>query len=518
MFPSALGSMLSRPLLVNHADCIMEMPTLTLENNPQHPGRPSPFRHMNLHCQLCIDMATQLGGLSDSEADKAEVARRMRDAVTNWFDNLPAEYAVHDPETRWDKEFEWVVFQRRYLHLIGYMGLFSQLRPFIARSSAKPMSELESALRASGVDAALDLMDVSWRLFDNLVGIGAKFHYAIFCIFDAASVICSAFLQDEARNLPHREKVLEAVKKGLGMLAEAAPESKTTATLYRILRGLLTKLPLSVREQGLIGMPKRIKNGRTPPGDKAPTVKFASNPLAKAAPPEIRRASMPRHRSSSASSDSDATLDSQQPRSESSVSLPDSCRSTSAQAPSVAHVRRASVVPSNGVAAVDGLPSANGFMMSAPIHPAYPGTTESFMPATNAMATPVYMASDGFPPAPGFVQTTTFQYNSVLSPVDAVPFSEPGWQPSQVPINELGSNGNVYQPGSLAGFGSTAPEVLGYWDWQALGLGHPISWGAAQMQDQNGIRHHHAAVSGDFNGRVMPNDCGESSSTDDLGR
>jgi hypothetical protein len=494
----------------------MEMPTLTLENNPQHPGQPSPFRHMNLHCQLCIDMATQLGGLSDSEEDKAEVARRMRDAATKWFESLPAEYAVVNPDTRWDKEFEWVVFQRRYLHLIGYMGLFSQLRPFIMRNSAKPMSDLESGLRASGVDAALDLMDVSWRLFENLVGVGAKFHYAIFCIFDAASVICSAFLQDEARNLPHREKVLEAVKKGLGMLAEVAPESKTTATLYRILRGLLTKLPLSVREQGVIGTPKRIKNGRSPSGDKLPTANFGSNPSAKCARPETRQASMPRHRSSSASSDSDTTLDSQQPRSESSISLPDSCRSTSAQAPSVAQARRASVVPSNGVSPANGLPPSNAFVPSVPIHPTYPGTTESFMPVTHAMSTPVFMTSDGFPPAPGFVQTATFQYNSALSPVDSVPFSEPGWQPSQVPINDLGNNGHVYQPGSMAGFGNTAPEVLGYWDWQALGLGHPVSW--AQVQDQNGIRHHHVGVSGGFNGRPMSNDCGESSSTDDMSR
>jgi hypothetical protein len=138
------------------------------------------------------------------------------------------------------------------------------------------------------------------------------------------------------------------------------------------------------------------------------------------------------------------------------------------------------------------------------------------MPVTHAMSTPVFMTSDGFPPAPGFVQTATFQYNSALSPVDSVPFSEPGWQPSQVPINDLGNNGHVYQPGSMAGFGNTAPEVLGYWDWQALGLGHPVSW--AHVQDQNGIRHHHVGVSGGFNGRPMSNDCGESSSTDDMSR
>ncbi|SPQ17816.1 e0ba1df1-5ebb-44ee-a2ad-20f47573167e [Thermothielavioides terrestris] len=257
----ALSSMLSRPLLINHADCTVEMPTLTLENNPQRPNQPSPFRHMNLHCQLCIDMAAQLGRASDSSADKAQVAWRMKEVVDKWLANLPAEYALDAPDTRWDDEYEWVTFQRRYLHLIGYMGSFSQLRPFLTRNSSKPMSRLELSLRAAGVQACLGLMDVSWTLFENLVSIGAKFHYAIFCIFDSATVMCSAILQDEARNLPQRETVLEGIRKALRMLAEASSESKTTTALYRILKGLLVKLPLSPEEQGAIRMPKRSKDG-----------------------------------------------------------------------------------------------------------------------------------------------------------------------------------------------------------------------------------------------------------------
>jgi len=510
--------MLSRPLLVNHADCTIEMPTLTLENNPNCPDQPSPFRHMNLHCQLCIDMAAQLGGPSASELDKAEIARRMRDTVETWFEKLPAEYAVREPDTRWDAEFGWVVFQRRYLHLIGYMGLFSQLRPFIARSSAKPMSDLESALRASGVDAALGLMDVSWSLFENLVSVGAKFHYAIFCIFDAATVMCSAFVQDEARNLPRRETILEAIKKALSMLAEVAPESKTTAALYRILKGLLSKLPLSTREQGVVGATRRAKNERMDPPSNKPTTKSTNKASAKRGHAEARRAQRPRHRSSSASSDSDSTLDSSncQPRSESSVSLPDSCRSMSVQATSGEQTRRPSTVPSNGVASVGGVPAPNTFVAPAPIHPAYPSPIDSFMPATTVPSTTVFMTSDVFPPGPEFAQTSSFQYSSTLSPVDVMPFSQPGWQPSQVAMNALNEEVPIYQPGSLAGFDNTAPSVLGYWEWQTLGLGHPVSWDQ-QVQDQNGIRYHHPGLPGGFNSRGMAND-GESSSTDGLSR
>jgi hypothetical protein len=497
--------MLSRPFLIDRAHSTVVMPTLTLENNRDRPDQPSPFRHMNLHCQLCIDLAAELAKDSDSETGKAEAAQRMQGAVENWFEKLPAEYAVKSPETRWDGEFDWVVFQRRYLHLIGYMGLFSQLKPFLTRSSAKPMSELESKLREAGVDAALGLMGVSWRLFENMASMGAKFHYAIFCIFDAATVMCSAFLQDEARNLPQRETVLEAVKKCLGMLAEVAPESKTTAALYRILKDLLTKLPLSVREQGVIGATKRVKNGRsTPPSDQVLAIKSR---------PEGRRNPKPRHRSSSASSNSDSTMDSSkfQPRSESSVSVPDSCRSNP-QVSSEVHTRPRSVVPSNGVAPTTGLSASDTFV---PVHPAYPVVTSSFMPATNAMPTTVFMPPEAYNPGPGYVQEAGFQY-SAQSPVGVLPFSQPGWQPSQA-MESMGSNVPIYQNGGLAGYDSSPPpqqpSLLGYWNWQELELGHPSSW-PVPVPDQSGMRQHYVELPGGFDGRGMAHDCGESASTD----
>ncbi|KAK0657609.1 hypothetical protein B0T16DRAFT_294301, partial [Cercophora newfieldiana] len=259
----ALSSMLSRPMLINRADCTFEMPTLALEINPGQPYQPSPFRHMKLHCQMCIDVAD---GMASVPSDKAatDLAPTLRAAVDRWLDNLPAEYAVKNPDTRWDDEHDWVVFQRRYLHLVGYMFLFSPLKPYVTRSSAEPMTEQETELRAAGVQAALALMDVSWSFFENLASAGAKFHYAVFCIFDTTTVLCSGFIHDEARTLPQRETVLEAIKKGLNMLEELRSVSKTTSDLCRILQSLLVNLPLSPKEKALIGVTKRKKNHRKP--------------------------------------------------------------------------------------------------------------------------------------------------------------------------------------------------------------------------------------------------------------
>ncbi|KAK4231815.1 hypothetical protein QBC38DRAFT_506542 [Podospora fimiseda] len=259
MWDFALGSMLSRPLLINHADCTFEMPTLALEIDPERPHQPSPFRHMVLHAQLCLDMIAQLVPPPGVGADKVAEAGRLRDVILQFFENLPPEYARQRPDTQWDFEYDWVVFQRRYLHLIGSMCLFGTLKPFVTRNSGEPMTEKEISLRRSGVQAALDLMDISWGFFENMVTAGAKFHYAIFCIFDTATAMCSAFVHDEAHNLPQREAVLDAIQKALRMLQEARAESKTTSDLYCILKRLLTDLPLSTREKGMIGIAKRSK-------------------------------------------------------------------------------------------------------------------------------------------------------------------------------------------------------------------------------------------------------------------
>jgi len=250
--------MLSRPLLVNHADCTFVTPTLALENDPEHPDQPSPFRHMNLHAQVCLAMAAELSSVSN-KVIPISVTQRVLEVVQHWFDNLPPEYSRKNPDTRWDSEFHWVVFQRRYIHLIGYMCMFDPLKPYVTKNSGKPMSDAEKELREAGVKAALGLMDVSWELFENVASIGAKFHYSVFCIFDTTSVLCSGLVHDEARNFPQRETVLEAIKKGVGMLDEIKSVSKTSADLGRILKNLIANLPLSPREKSLIGVTKRAR-------------------------------------------------------------------------------------------------------------------------------------------------------------------------------------------------------------------------------------------------------------------
>lgn len=473
-FSSALGSMLSRPLLVNHADCTIVMPTLTLELNPERPDQPSPFRHMNLHCQLCLDMAAQFG----TDADKTEVTRKLRDVVYEWFEKLPAEYALKTPDTRWDREFDWVVFQRRYLHLIGYMSLFSTLRPFIARDSGKPMTDLEVSLRAAGVQAALDLMDVSWYFFETLVSAGAKFHYAIFCIFDTSTIMCSAFIHDEARNLPQRERVLEAIKKGVRMLEELYSESKTTAALYRILKGLIAKMPLSVTEQAVIGTAKRARPSKiSVPKEQAAVEGPSSSP--------VTASSGQSQTFNTGTSEISGTVYSSVAGggSGSSVSSVVSGPSSNVYGPSDVQPRPSpvgSIVTTSGY-----IPMVGSFVPLDSIVSPFPSAGG-------------VVASGGFAPTNEFVQSAgSFQFDNFASGTgEALPVSQPGWQASSQPTMDNLGNMNTLQgdANGLPQLDRQAPSVLDYWDWQVLGLGNPVSWSQAQV----GVVDHNGGLSGDF--------------------
>ncbi|KAH8884540.1 hypothetical protein GQ53DRAFT_661849, partial [Thozetella sp. PMI_491] len=237
MWDFAMSSLLGRPILVNMKECNFLLPTLSLENDPRTPGLPSPFFHINMHCQLCLNISSAMdcvaGGLVP-----LSVTMAIRDEVDRWFQNLPPVYALRNPETKWDQDNPWIIFQRRYLHMIGFMTVFHPLKPYLTRDSSGPMNDEDRQLRESGVAAALKLMEVAERFYENLYPTAPRFHYAVFCIFDTSTVLSSALVHDTGRNLPMREKLFNVVKKGLKMLESLNSLAGTTETLCRLLRNL----------------------------------------------------------------------------------------------------------------------------------------------------------------------------------------------------------------------------------------------------------------------------------------
>ncbi|KAK1752526.1 fungal-specific transcription factor domain-containing protein [Echria macrotheca] len=471
----ALSSMLSRPMIINRSDCNFEMPTLALEIDLEQPYQPSPFRHMKLHCQLCLNMSNEISRIPQEE-HAARLAPGLRDVINRWFESLPSEYDIKQPDTRWDKDHDWVVFQRRYLQLIGYMSLFGSLKPYVTRNSANPMSELDGQLRAAGVEAALGLMDISWNFFETVASTGAKFHYAVFCIFDTTTVLCSAFVHDEARNLPYRETVLKAIKKGLSMLQGLRSKSKTTADLCRILSGLLNNLPLSSREKALIGVSKRSKHGvATPNTGNAAAASRTSRAPNCPPPPQTNEDTADSDLLSESDGNTTATQrmsgdghgDDNFEDGQSSNGSPDGTGVSSSTSYEAEVSPPAPALPGDagGLQPLgQNLEAMESGMMPAPPN----GYWGSNLPPQVAMI----RGELEVPSNPG--QLSNYPYDDFqATSFDVLPVAERAWQPAGEVPNEIG----YFQDANLGGFDSTVPTVLEYWDWHGLDLGHPGLWG-----------------------------------------
>jgi hypothetical protein len=442
------------------------MPTLTLEINPERPDQPSPFRHIILHYRLSRDIAAQLR----SDIDKAQRAQRLRDLIYGWLEELPAEYALRAPDTRWDKEFDWVVFQRRFLHVVGYKWLFDILRPFITQNSGKPMTELEAALQAAGVHAALDLVNTSWLFFETLVSVGARFHCSVFCVFDTSCTISSAVIHDDARNLPQRETVLETIIKGLRMLEQLRLESKTSAGLYHILKRLVAKLPLNAKEQGIIGRAKRARAYHLDRPGRQGTVEgpFGSP----SALDQGQSFSVGMFDGSSAA---------RSPRIGDANSEPAEALTAGIQTSYSEVVSSAQAHPGPVDADLEWtgrmVPMTDGFFPLSSIVPPFPATTEPVPPIGGVMSDEFGSGNEQGQPA------ADFQFgNSMLGPTETHPVSQTNWDVSRQPLVDAAQGG----AGNLAALNSIAPQILEFWDWETLGLGDPASWMAQQPLDANG--------------------------------
>ncbi len=255
-----MSSLLFRPRFINAADNGLVLPTLNLEKNAGEEGFPSPFSHIRIQCQLCLDLAAAMDGVKN-EIIPLRVVVKLRDAVGKWLRDLPPVYALTDPVTKWDAANSWIVFQRRYLHMFGYANVFHPLKPYLTMDSSQPMGEDEMKLREAGVAAALKLMVAAEKFYQHLYPRAPRFHYAIFCVFDTATVLYSALIHDKARNLPQRDRLFQLVKKSLEMLEELNSLSGTTNILSTTLRSWIGKLRFRDREAAVAKRRKVAETG-----------------------------------------------------------------------------------------------------------------------------------------------------------------------------------------------------------------------------------------------------------------
>lgn len=257
-----MSALLSRPLMINYAACSFTSPNLGLEASAREPGLPSPYSHIAYEFNLIQDLAAKFS-IADKELG-AEKAAAIQAEVEKWMDSLPAVYQRRSPDTQWDEKHYWIRFQRHHIHVVGFMASLGLVKQYLAnRPGRSGRSELEKSLRASGVSCCLELLDNSRKLFESVTYVSSKFHFGVFCIFDTATVLCSAILHDDDGDLPDRPAAVDAIAAALRMMDRVNTETGGYGALCRILRRLLESLPLTPAERSGLGgageAPKRVR-------------------------------------------------------------------------------------------------------------------------------------------------------------------------------------------------------------------------------------------------------------------
>lgn len=107
-------------------------------------------------------------------------------------------------------------------------------------TATSPPDELRT--RDEAVDYTIILMRKLSEFFEFLYPRDAKFHWALFSIFDTAAVLCSAILHDEDCCILRRADVILAVESARSMLERLATETRTAKTSYEILSRLLKRI------------------------------------------------------------------------------------------------------------------------------------------------------------------------------------------------------------------------------------------------------------------------------------
>lgn len=237
-----ISALLSRPKLIDRSECRVSLPSLTLESYS-----PSPLLHMKLQSEVIGELAGRFG--SPREVTSPAQIHQYTQVITNWMQRFPKVYSLRDPDTAMDAKHSWVTLHRYYLHSMGYSMLLDPLRAYMARRMTAQSPPDDLTIREEGISYTLKLMSTLSEFFDFLYPKDAKFHWALFAIFDTAAVLCSVILHDEDHYISRRPEIVLAIESARSMLERLATETRSAKTSFEILSKLT----------------KRIENPHLPP-------------------------------------------------------------------------------------------------------------------------------------------------------------------------------------------------------------------------------------------------------------
>jgi hypothetical protein len=237
-----MSSWLGRPHLINQNDLSFVLPNLRLEKNTSEPNLLSPFAHMALQAQLARRIAPTVNAVREIGDLSPEQVSAILLEVDRFIQDLPPVFRIEGSDTSLDTEHPYFVFQRYQLHVVIYITMIDFLKPYLAGDPTTPRNERDAELRLTGVELSLKMLKVARLSFNHEFPINAKFHMIVFCIFDTATILCSALIHDINNALPYSD-IIAAIESALDMLHQLSQITKIGLASYRFLLKLVRASP-----------------------------------------------------------------------------------------------------------------------------------------------------------------------------------------------------------------------------------------------------------------------------------
>lgn len=229
--------------------CNVQRPSLTLELD----GQFSPLMHMNMQSDLVHKLAERFH--SPAKIITPSEVMEYKEIIDEWMRNFPAIFALENPDTSHDEEQPWIEYHRYYNYTMGFMMLLNPFRQHMRQSFEQDTPEEQLELRTIAVNMSIRLVKVLDNWINYLTFRDGRFHFIIFSLVDAATMLADVIRNDKARTATRRYEMYQTLEKSRLLQGKLQCLSKSADKGFRIVHKTFKRLMKDAHKEDYVYLP-----------------------------------------------------------------------------------------------------------------------------------------------------------------------------------------------------------------------------------------------------------------------
>lgn len=229
--------------------CNVQRLSLTLELD----GQFSPLMHMNMQSDLVHKLAERFH--SPAKITTPSEVMEYKEMIDEWMRNFPAIFALENPDTSHDEEQTWIEYHRYYNYTMGFMMLLNPFRPHMRRPFDQDTPEEQLKLRTIAVNLSIRLVKVLDDWVNYLTFRDGRFHFIIFSLVDAATMLAEVIRNDKAGTATRRYEMYQTLEKSRLLQGKLQCLSKSAEKGFRIVSKTFKNLMKEAAAEDYVYLP-----------------------------------------------------------------------------------------------------------------------------------------------------------------------------------------------------------------------------------------------------------------------